>query len=181
MDKKYLLAGEVSERLTYRQVRPTDRDLWLPFFLDPESTRYWEGIPDDPEIACDEQFGRIFERYEKGLGGMNALSLKIDGTFIGLCGLLVQWVDGIRELEIGYSILPAFRRQGFALEAASRCRQYAFEHQLATSLISIIHTANLPSQRVAIRNGMQREKSSWYKNNPVYIYRIENSPNFLSS
>ena len=168
----YLLDQQQSERLFFRKVQASDFKTWLPFFHDPESTKYWDGIPKNPEIACQEQFDRIFERYQANLGGMNALISKNTGNLVGLCGLLVQSVDGIQELEIGYSLLPKYRGQGFALEAAQTSKEHAFKHQLAPSLISIIQIHNIPSQKVAMKNGMRNSKRTTYKNNPVYIYRV---------
>ena len=72
----YLLDKQESERLYYRKATPSDFEAWLPFFHDPDSTKYWEGIPQDPYSACHEQFERIFERYDAYLGGMNALISK---------------------------------------------------------------------------------------------------------
>ena len=173
----YLLSEEYTPRLLFRKVLPTDFDTWLPFYDDPSSTEYWAGIPKDPKQACKQQFDRIFERYHKNLGGMNALILKENSQLIGLCGLLLQQVDGIDELEIGYSILPAFRNKGLAFEAAQKCKVYAFSKKLAASLISIIHVDNIPSKRVALKNGMFLDKTTVYKNNPVHIYRILNNAN----
>ncbi len=166
------MPGVQTERLLFREVSADDYDLWLPFYRDPDSTRYWNGLPAEPDAACRQQFDRIFERYEKGLGGMNALLHKKFGYLVGLCGLLVQEVDGVRELEVGYSMLPAFRKMGYATEAARASRAYAFSKELAPSLISIIPTGNLPSQKVAINNGMYRDKTTTYKGNSVYIYRV---------
>lgn len=42
---------------------------------------------------------------------MNALIHKETGIFIGQCGLLKQMVDGIDELEIGYSLLPEHSKE----------------------------------------------------------------------
>ncbi len=169
---KHLLEQQESERLYFRKVQPSDFETWLPFYHDPESTQHWDGIPSDSIQACQEQFDRIFERYENLLGGMNALVLKESHVLIGLCGLLIQTVDGKEELEIGYSILPNYRQQGFAIEAAMACKKYAFDRQLAPSLISIIHINNRASQKVALKNGMQKTIQTNYKGNPVYIYRI---------
>ncbi|NAY93054.1 GNAT family N-acetyltransferase [Muricauda sp. JGD-17] len=169
---KYLLRNETSERLLFRKLETTDFDEWLPFYHDPKSTQFWEGLPKDPEQACQEQFDRIFERYKKDLGGMNALISKESKKMVGICGLLVQEVDGLEELEIGYSILSQYRLQGFALEAAAKCKQYAFGNGFAPSLISIIHVDNVPSQKVAIRNGMHLDKITTYKDNPVHIFRV---------
>lgn len=167
-----LLNGEETKRLKFRNLLSTDFKAWLPFHKDPRSTQYWEGLPKDPQTACREQFDRVFERYEKKLGGMNALILKSDGNLIGICGLLIQTVDGLQELEIGYSILPEYWKQGYATEAAVKCREYAFKNKLADSLISVIHVDNKPSQKVALNNGMHLDKTTIYKDNPVQIYRI---------
>ena len=105
---------------------------------------------------------------------MNALIEKQRGTLIGHCGLLVQTVDDILELEIGYSLLPAFWGRGYAHEAAKKCQDFAFNNKLAESLISIISKTNIPSQSVATRNGMTIEKSTNYNGNEVFIYRISN-------
>ncbi|MDF0706567.1 GNAT family N-acetyltransferase [Flagellimonas okinawensis] len=169
---KYLLENQSSERLVFRRLKPSDFEDWLPFYHDPRSTQYWEGLPTDPIEACKTQFDRIFERYKNNLGGMNALISKESGELVGICGLLVQSVDDIQELEIGYSVLPTFWRQGFAFEAAKKCKEVAFKNNFAKSLISIIHVDNLPSQKVALKNGMLLDKTTIYKNNPVHIFRV---------
>ncbi len=167
-----LLVDQETERLKFRKINVSDFEAWLPFYQNPLSTQYWEGLPKDPIKACEEQFQRVFERYENNLGGMNALIQKTSDRLIGICGLLVQVVDGIQELEIGYSILPEFWCKGYATEAAKKCKEFAFTNKLADSLISIIHIDNIPSQKVALANGMQLKKTTTYKNNPVHIYRI---------
>ena len=167
-----LLEEQFSERLFFRKVVPQDFDVWLPFYENPASTQYWNGLPKNPEKACRQQFDRIFERYEKRLGGMNALIDKNSSKLIGMCGLLIQIVDGEEELEIGYSVLPQQWRKGYAFEAAQKCKLYAFENKLAKSLISIIHVDNTPSKKVALKNGMHLDKITTYKENPVGIFRI---------
>ena len=168
----FLLKGQSTERLLFRKVFPTDFEAWLPFHEEPLSSQYWEGLPSDPNVACKQQFDRIFERYKHNLGGMCALVLKENSKMVGLCGLLVQSVDAMEELEIGYSILPQYWRQGLAFEAAQQCKIHAFSANLAKSLISIIHIDNVPSQKVAIKNGMKLDKTTSYRDNPVHIFRV---------
>ena len=103
---------------------------------------------------------------------MNALILKETGELVGICGLLVQVVDDVEELEIGYSVLPKFWLQGYAFEAAQKCKEYAFVNKFSDSLISIIHVDNIPSQKVALKNGMYLDKTTDYKDNPVHIFRV---------
>lgn len=170
---RFLLEGEQTQRLLFRKLIPLDYNDWLPFHQNKESSQYWSGIPKDPEKACKQQFKGIFKRYNNDQGAMNALVDKNTRALIGMCGLLVQEVDGTEELEIGYSILPKYWRSGYAYEAAKKCKDVAFKECWATHLISIIHTDNLPSQKVALKIRMHLEKTTTYKKNPVHIYRID--------
>lgn len=92
------------------------------------------------------------------MGGLNTLREKGSGALIGYCGLLVQTVDGLAELEIGYSLLPAYWGRGYVTEAALTCKAFANAHHLAQSVISIISLTNVASQQVALNLGMQVEK-----------------------
>jgi len=169
----YLLIGQETERLHFRKLEHADFETWLPFHQEPLSTEFWEGMPEDPMEACQHWFDKAFHRYENKLGGMNVLINKKTNAFIGQCGLLVQTVDGIKELEIGYSILPKYWKQGYATEAAQKCKAFAIAHNFAESLISIIHVNNIPSQKVAINNGMHLDKTTVYNENPAHIFRIK--------
>jgi len=168
-----MLVGQETKRLRFRKLVSTDFDAWLPFHEEPLSFQFWNEMPKNPRVACENWFEKAFHRYENNLGGMNVLVDKKTNTFIGQCGLLVQTVDTIKELEIGYSILPEFWRKGYATEAAIKCKEHALANALATSLISIIHINNIPSQKVAKNNGMVLDKTTSYQNNPVHIFRIQ--------
>ncbi|MCU0432618.1 MAG: GNAT family N-acetyltransferase [Bacteroidia bacterium] len=171
---RFSLEGETSLRLHYRRVQETDRAAWLEFCRFPDSLKYIFSPNDikSPEENLEVWFERINHRYTNNLGGMNALIEKSSNAFAGQCGLLVQTVDEIEELEIGYSLMPAFRGKGFATEAAQKCRDYAFENNFSPSLISIVHIDNVASQRTALANGMQHNKQTLHKGDPVIIFRI---------
>ena len=47
-------------------------------------------------------------------------------------------------------------------EAARACKKYAFDVLRATEVCSIIRDTNIPSQNVAVRNGMKK-KDTWIK------------------
>lgn len=57
-------------------------------------------------------------------------------------------------LEIGYLFRKDCRHKGYAAEAASACREYAFNVPGFNEIYSIIRDNNIPSQNVAKRNGM---------------------------
>jgi RimJ/RimL family protein N-acetyltransferase len=169
---QFLLFGCNTLRLVFREISPTDFDSWLKFFEHPETSKHWVEEEQTPAMACEKWYARQQERYQNNLGGMNALIEKSSGLLVGHAGLLLQTVDDRTELEIGYSLLPQFWGNGFAIEAAQKCKQVAFQNRYAPSLISIISISNLPSQRVAEKNGLRRDGQTIYKHNSVYIYRI---------
>ena len=169
---KFLLNGKQTERLSFRPILESDFKDWLPFHEEPLSTQYWDTKFTDSNAACQQQFEAIFERYTNELGGMNALICKKTNSFIGMCGLLIQEVDNLSEMEIGYSIAPKFWGNGYATEAAIKCKEVAFKNKWAKDLISIIQVDNIPSQKVAIKTGMELSKTTTYKDHKVHIYRI---------
>lgn len=172
---KYLLHGQSTDRLLFRKIDIADFEDWLKFFQDPRTSLHWIEEKISPELSCNSWYQKQQWRYENDKGGMNALIEKSTSRLIGHAGLLVQQVDGVEELEIGYSLLPEFWHKGYAIEAAEECKRFAFQNNLADSLISIISTTNTPSQQVATKNGMVVEKKTRYRDNEVFIYRMTKS------
>ncbi|WP_249670696.1 GNAT family N-acetyltransferase [Cellulomonas wangleii] len=84
------------------------------------------------------------------------------GEFLGDCGLTVQHVDGVDELEVGYHVRPDRQGEGLATEAALAARDFAREVLGATRLIAIIAPENVASQRVASKIGLGVEKRARY-------------------
>jgi len=143
------------------------------FSSNQDATRYFDFSENlIPEDFCRLWFNKVFDRYKNNTGGHNVLVELETGKPVGMCGLLVQEVDGINELEIGYSLHPAFWGKGFATEAARKCREFAFDNSFAESLISIVHVDNSQSANVAIRNGMTLEKTTEYKGIQVNVFRV---------
>lgn len=171
---KYLLNGEKSARLSFRLLEESDFEWWLEFCSDPESIKYMNILGTlEPEAFCRAWFEKVFSRYSNNTGGHNVLIEKATGKRVGMCGLLVQEVDGKEELEIGYSLHPGFTGKGFATEAATKCRDFAFDNDFTKRLISIIHIDNRDSEAVALRNGMTIEKTTFFKDIPVNIFSIQ--------
>lgn len=176
---KYSLEGQETERLIFRKLLKSDFDTWMEFCLDRESGKYISLLSkiNGPTKRCEAWFERVLYRYDNGLGGMNVLIDKQSQSFVGQCGLLIQTIDGIEELEIGYSLMPKWRGKGYATEAARKCKEFTFRNNLSESLISVIHIDNNDSSRVAIANGMHLERTTVSNGDPVNIYRIfKNSP-----
>jgi RimJ/RimL family protein N-acetyltransferase len=94
----------------------------------------------------------------------------MSGRFVGDCGLTWQLVDGVRELEVGYHLLPEFRGLGLATEAAAACRDLARARGIQR-LIAITHPENRASQRVAEKTGLTLERDTLDRSgSPVRVY-----------
>ncbi len=170
---KFILQNIETKRLVFTPVALAHFEEWLKFFEAPSSFEHWIAPLQSPREACRHWYERQQQRYRSNAGGMNALMERSTGKLVGHCGLLAQTVDGLPELEIGYSLLPDCRNKGFATEAAMKCRDIAFEKNFSDSLISIISFTNTPSANVAAKNGMKPEKQTNYKENRVNIFRIK--------
>ena len=86
----------------------------------------------------------LHHRY--GLGLLAAISRK-DGQFLGQVGLSPpSGVRGGRILELRYFLLPAFWAQGFAIEAATACREYVYSTPHSNALCSdSLRQSSLPA------------------------------------
>ena len=166
--------GLETSRLRTRFLTPEDQVPWTEFFKDPEAVALFPdaGIA-SPQERANQWIERQLTRYRENRFGLQVLLEKKTGAFIGQCGLLAQEVDGMAELEVGYHIFRKYWGQGYAPEAACLFIDLAFERYLAESVISIIDVRNVNSQRVAEKNGLQREKQTRWSGLDVYIYRIE--------
>ena len=170
----YLLTDQETERLCFRVLTKEDFQNWLPFFEDKLILTYFGIDPNLPKNElCENWFKKVFHRYENDLGGLNAIILKETGELIGQCGLLIQTVEGKKRLEVGYSLLPKYRGFGYATEAATKCKDFAFKNDLADELISMIHVDNISSENVALKNGMSLESIIDYEGMPANIYCIK--------
>lgn len=76
--------------------------------------------------------------------------------------------------EMGYSILPDYRRQGYAREAAAALIQWAATTQDVQQFVFSIRPDNLPSQRIAAHFGF-RKVGQWEdeEDGTEDVYRLD--------
>jgi ribosomal-protein-alanine N-acetyltransferase len=65
--------------------------------------------------------------------------------------------------------------RGIATEAAQAVRDHAFRDLKLERVISLIHPDNHASERVALKNGMTREKFTTFRGFPANVYAISRS------
>ncbi len=157
-------------RLWLRQFVPKDIDALARVLSDPETMRHYPAAFDRAGVAAWIERNR--RRYEEYGHGLWAMVLRSSYEVIGDCGLVTQHVDGADEIEIGYHVRRDLWKQGLATEAARACRDYGFRVLKADRLISLIRPENLPSRRVAEKNGMTVWKEVKRKGLPHLVYAI---------
>ena len=149
-----------TERLFLRELNENDFGALCKIMQDEETMYAYEGAFSDEEV--EEWLDRQLSRYREHGFGLWAVVLKETGEVIGQCGLTMQPWKNEKVLEIGYLFQRQFWHNGYASEAAAACKKYAFEVLKADEVCSIIRDTNLPSQKVAERNGMTK-KDEWAK------------------
>ncbi len=164
-----------TDRLKLRRLTPGDLPFLVAYNADPVLMRYFPAGKKHGEAETRAALEKALRLYaEDDLVGPLGVSIKSEGDrLVGRCGL--QWYEvevgverpraysgrgaappGVRTetvLELGYGLVPEVWGRGLATEAVLVVRDAAFGRGEAR-LMSVIHPENLPSIRVAERNGM---------------------------
>lgn len=141
-----------TDRLYLREMEQTDFESLCRILKDPKAMYAYEHAFSDEEVQ--EWLDRQIQRYQKYGFGLWAVIAKETNEMIGQCGLTMQDCNGREVLEVGYLFQRQFWHKGYATEAAVACKNYAFDCLGAEEVYSIIRNNNIPSQNVAMRNGM---------------------------
>jgi ribosomal-protein-alanine N-acetyltransferase len=160
-------------RLTLREFVPEDADALARVICDPDTMRHYPAPFTRHQV--DEWIERNRQRYKNDGVGLWAMVLKSTGEMIGDCGIIRQQVEGEFLYEVGYHLRRDEWGQGLATEAAIACRDWAFANLKVEKVISLIRPENLPSSRVAERNGMKIWKEVHWRSLRHYVYAVDKS------
>jgi RimJ/RimL family protein N-acetyltransferase len=147
----------LTARLRLRRWRPGDEVVMARINADPEVTRYL-GRPSGQGTAFYAIVTAHWEAHGFGFWAAESREPESAGALLGFIGL--GHPTFIPELaarvEIGWRLARRAWGRGLATEGAEAARDYAFAHLRLPELISIIHTENVRSQRVAQKLGMSK-------------------------
>lgn len=127
------------------------------------------------EEKTREAIQRNIDRYARDGVGFLAVTLRETGELIGCGGITMQETDQGIEPEIGYQMRRDQQGQGYATEMARACMRYAFEKMNADHIISLIRPDNLPSRRVAEKNGLTVDREFMWHEELHLVYRMTRS------
>jgi RimJ/RimL family protein N-acetyltransferase len=157
-----------TRRLIIREFADRDLDPYAAMLGDPETMRYYPR-----PYTRDEARGfmeRNAARYMAHGFGVWVLEDRETGAFVGDCGLTVQLVEGIADIEIMWHVVRSRWRQGLATEAATAVRDHAFGDLALRRLIALVRPVNVPSRGVAEKLGMTAEREAIYADLPHLVY-----------
>lgn len=146
-------------RLLLRPMVEQDLDDLLTIFTDPQVMAAFQS-PLFSRAQMQHWLQRNLAHQNEYGYGLFSVILKSEGILIGDCGLETMQVDGAVVTELGYDFRSDYWRHGFATEAASAVREFAFNTLRLPGLISLIRVGNTASQRVAEKIGMRLDRQT---------------------
>lgn len=157
-------------RLILRPFREEDIGRFAELMADPDFTRFSLGP------YTHEQTQGVLQKFlswnQADLPSQFAVIFRANKDLIGYCGFLHHKVDGQDEIEIGYRLHPDYWNRGLASEAAQAVRDHGFLDLNLRRVISLIHPDNVPSRRVAEKNGMKIERETVFRGFPTQVFAI---------
>ncbi|HEU5401131.1 MAG TPA: GNAT family N-acetyltransferase [Terriglobales bacterium] len=162
-----------TERLVLRRLVPEDFDAVRRIHSDPEVMAIYGGP--FTEQGTREFIQRNLDRYAKDGVSFYAMTVRGTGDLIGCGGIIMQETDQGIEPEIGYQVRRDQQGHGYATEMALGCMKYAFEVLKADHIISLIRPDNVPSRRVAQKNGLAVDREFLWREQLHLVYRMTKS------
>lgn len=136
-----------TDRLILREMTPEDYDALYAVLADSSIMQHYPYAFDEARVRG--WIERNMTRYRILGFGLWAVCLKATGEMIGDCGLTMQMIHGQICPEIGYHIRADRQRMGYAREAASAVRDWAFTKTPLRTIYSYMKYTNQPSARAA--------------------------------
>ena len=143
-----------TKRLILRELEQNDFNETCKLLQDPIVMYAYEGPFNKKEVQ--EWLDKQFKRYQNEGVGLWGVIEKCNNELIGQCGITYQYYKDKKIPEIGYLFRKEFWHRGYATEAATACRDYAFNNLKINEIYSIIRDTNIASQKVALRNCMNK-------------------------
>jgi ribosomal-protein-alanine N-acetyltransferase len=156
-----------TERLILRPFHEQDIDIMAQLFANPDFMRFSLGQ------HTREQTRAVLQKFlsweQAGLPSQFAVVFRENKQVLGYCGFF-HHPEMPGEIEIGYRLNPEYWNRGLITEAARAVRDYGFRDRKLSRVISLVHPENLPSRRVAEKNGMKIDKEITFRGFPTLVY-----------
>jgi RimJ/RimL family protein N-acetyltransferase len=145
-----------SERLELREFDLGDDEFVLRLLNDPAFLRFIgdKGVRTLADARAYITKGPM-QSYRRHGYGLYLVSLRSDGTPIGMCGLVKR--EGLVDADVGFAFLPQFHSRGYASESAAAVLDYGRRRLELTRIVAIAAPDNQASIAVLERIGLKYE------------------------
>ena len=157
----------LTERLSLSRLTASDAPAMYGYRCDPEVCRYQSFEPgslEDVEAFIAGLQSNAFD--PPGSWFQFAIRIRESGSLIGDLGTHFMAYDP-RQVEIGFTLAPAYQGRGFATEAVSGILSYLLGPAQKHRVFASVDPRNAPSIALLERVGMRREahfrESLWFK------------------
>lgn len=161
--KNFATARLTAEKLAWTHLNELTR-----LHLDPEVSRYLGGVR-SPEATETYLNVNLAHWAEHGFGLW--VFRTRDGTFVGRAGLRHVELEGIREIEIAYSLAREHWGRGLATEIADALTKLWLTQLRFDSLVGLASVGNAASRRVLEKCGFVFERTGVYHGADIVIFR----------
>ena len=137
----------LTDRLEIRWLGLDDAAFILELVNDPDWIRHIgdRQVPDLDAARVYLESGPLAMYQAHGFG-LNRVGLRGDDTPIGICGILRR--DTLPDPDLGFALLPQYRRQGYATEAAAAVLTHAREVLGLARIVAILSRHNVASREL---------------------------------
>lgn len=161
-----------TERLSLRTLNFEDAEFYLALVND---ASFINNIR-DKGIRTIEQAQQAIKTGHQDIQEKLGFSLylierKSDQAKLGLCGLVMR--ENLPGVDIGYALLPAFWRQGYAEEACCGVLHWAKNNLNFKELYAIVSPNNLASANLLKKIGFESQEQLNWDNGPVQLFRLD--------
>ena len=141
-----------TERLLIRKIIRKDMDALFSIMGKPEVMYAWEYGFSKKDVR--KWINRQLTRYRKDGFGYYAVLLKESNALIGQTGLMKSTINRNEAVELGYILDDTYWHNGYGMEAARACLEYAFGDLNLDTVCCSIRPENKASLHLAEKLGM---------------------------
>lgn len=156
-----------TERLRLRGWRLEDFTAYLTLTTSTELQKYVGGAK-SKEQAWDD-FCAVTGQWIYRKVGIFLVADRETDKAIGYAGLWYPF--DLEEPELCWSLFPGNMRKGYATEAATAARLWAYKEHQYRQLISYVHPSNTSSRAVAKRLGAKLERTTKLRGEDRLLFR----------
>lgn len=155
-------------RLTATPLAPEDLPDLVTLHLDSEVSRYLGGVR-TPATTARYVETNLRHWADHGLGLWTWRTH--DGRFAGRAGLRYVKLEGVRELEVAYTLARSMWGRGLASEIAEALVEVWTARCIEPTLVGIVIKGNRASERVLEKTGFHFEREADFHSEVCGVFR----------